>query len=274
MFKAFARLIRTVIYIITFQFNKIADVWSNSAAGINAAFDQIAAEKLQQVKAMKDALARKLEYQITQRRRLAGITKEIEDQKNGMKGALFCGQQRLKELQGKTSTEIKTDPEYIRCSEAHNKFKRVAAEKREEAGRIEAELETVENDITAGQRQVERVLSEMGEIEQERGDTLWAADAARARQEYADMKSGITSGPANEERQRMKKLREGLEASAAISERLAGIDEAGRNIDTDFITAGQNADLANEFDQLLGLAEAPPAVEAPPIEASKPLPED
>lgn len=272
MFKALGRLIRTIGYILTGRFNRIADVWGSNPHVINATFDQIAQEKLRRIRTAKDALAGHLRFRIAREERLKQLAADIKKQEAGMAGAMTKGKQRAAQLAGKAPEEIKLDVEYTRCSAAYNDFKSTLDAKKTEAATIEAELKRLDGDMAQGQAAIESMIRDLEQIQKERADTVYATQAAAQRKELADLKSGLggTEG-ASGERQRMKELRSKLETEATVAERLAGVESNAAS--DEFTRYAEQAAAANEFDQLLGVVASPaPQTELSQI-AAAPLPE-
>lgn len=267
IFRAIGRLVRTIMYAITFQFDKMSQVWEKSPAVINATYDAIQQDQLTRIESLKRAVAGQLRFKLGQESRLKELARQIDEQERGMKGAWAMGQKRVAELAGKSPEEIKQDPEYLRCQKGYEDFKSTLVAKREEAARIETELTGLDKELGHGETALESSLRELDSIQKERHETIVDVQLAQQRKEVADLKTGLATTGRSEERQRMQTLRQQLRAEATISEKLAGIDTTKAT--EDFMAYAAQSEAANEFDQLLGVASISSIPAEPAVPASK-----
>ena len=112
--------------------------------------------------------------------------------------------------------------------------------------------------------QLQHLAREIEKLKSEQADAVADIITTQQEKELADVFSGIAEGGSAEELQKLRELRQQVRAEAKVSKELAGTDAKAQEIE--FMEYARTAATNEEFDRLVGLAEA---VEAKPQDPSQ-----
>ena len=261
MFKALGRLFKSFIYLITFQLNKLSEVWGSSPGAIAASYDDIKSQHTKSIHQVKRAVASIMGVQEKKKQRLQQLEEDIQKHEKLLAGAQAMGRKRIAKLQaeGATPEQIKVDAEYVKCGSAFKDFSSTLNAKREEAEHVADEIEENERQLSEYEGQLQSMVRELKTIEQEKHETIADVTIARQQQEANDLIAGISRSSSAEERQRLQDMRQRCKAEAKISSKLAGAD--ADRAEQEFLEYAETESATSEFDQLMGLATETPRLE-------------
>ena len=264
MFKALGRLFKSCIYLITFQLNKLSEVWGSSPGAIAASYDDIKSKHQASIHQVKRAVASIMGVQEKKKTRLKQLEEDIQKHQKLLAGAQAMGRKRITVLQsqGKSPDEIKVDAEYVKCGTAFKDFSSTLAAKQEEIENVADEIQENERQLADYEAQLHQMVRELKNIDQEKHETIADVTIAKQQQEANDLIAGISRSSSAEERARLQDMRQRLKAEAKISSKLAGAD--ADRAEQEFLEYAETASATSEFDALMGLAA--PESETPKLE--------
>ena len=254
MFKALGRLFKSFIYLITFQLNKISEVWGSSPGAIAASYDDIKSQHTKSIHQVKRAVASIMGVQEKKKARLKQLEEDIEKQKKLMAGAQAMGKKRVAQLQsqGVAPEAIMQDAEYVKCGSAFKDFMSTAEAKTEEAEQLADEIDENDKQLADYEAQLHEMVRELKQIDQEKSSTIADVTIAKQQAEANDLIAGISRSSSTEERQRLQDMRQRLKAEAKISAKLAGAD--ADRAEKEFLEYAETEVATDEFAKLMGLA--------------------
>lgn len=257
MFKALGRVFKSFIYIITFQLNKLSEVWGSSAGAIAASYDDIRSKHQASIHQVKRAVASIMTVQEKKKNRLKQLELEINKYNKLLSGAQAMGQKVIAKLQlsGTSLEEIKTHPEYVKCGSAYKDFSSTLKAKKEEAEVVAEEVQINEKQLGEYEAQLHGMVRELKTIEQEKHETIADVTIARQQAEANDLIAGISQSNSAEERQRLQDMRQRLKAEVKISSRIAGVD--ADHAEKEFLEYAEQSEASSEFDSIMGLSPPP-----------------
>ena len=278
MFRAIARWVKAVGYLLTGQVDAARRTLDTNPHVVKAKFDEIMREKTGRIHQYKQAVAALIAQQETKLAKIKSLTEEITKLENLKAGALAKAKQRVQVLQnqGMAKDQIQQDEDYMKCLSAFNDFNSTLSEKQSRIGELETDVATYDKRIGEHKVQLQSLVREIEQLKSEAADTVADMITAKQEKEIADTLSGIAQDGTSEELQRMRQLRQEVKAEARISSELAGTDTKVQ--EAEFLEYARRSTSSNEFDALIGLAEETDATAiqeetAPGTKENSPLPE-
>lgn len=190
-------------------------------------------------------------------------------------GALAKAKQVTEALKAKGlgPEAIKADVDYQRCLSAYNDFTSTLGEKSQRIQELEADVETYRKSIGDHKVQLQNLLRELETLRGEAAEAVADVITAKQEKEIADTLAGIAQDGTSEELQRLRTMRHELRAEARVSRELAGTDNRAQ--EAEFLEYARTNAASDEFDRLIGLAEAAdrPAAATPETATKTALPE-
>jgi hypothetical protein len=119
---------------------------------------------------------------------------------------------------------------------------------------LEADVEDYGKRIGEHKVQLQSLMRDIEGLRSEAHDAVADMITAKEEKEIADTLSGIAQDGTSEELQKMRQLRQEVKAEARISKELAGTDTKVQ--EAEFLEFARQSTSTNEFDALIGLAEA------------------
>lgn len=244
------RWLKAMYYYVTFQFTKAADSLSSNPAVMSANYDSIIADKKNNVKSYKDAIARLISQKTKKEERLASLSESIDKMEKLMAGAKAKASKVAAAHNGDREA-AQNDPEFQRCMTAYKDFSSTCAAKREEADTIEEELQGLGETIESHKNGIQTMMREVENIQQEKGEAVADVISATEEAEIADMLSGVSTDSANEELAKLRELRRDAKSRATVSRETAGLDT--KNQEADFLEELSTSQANDEFmDDIFG----------------------
>lgn len=262
MIGALVRWVKAVGYLLTGQLDSARRVLDTNPHVVRAKFDEIIREKTSRIHHYKQAVAGLIAQQENKVAGVRNLTEEVDKLERLRAGALAKAKMTVEQLKaaGKSMDEIKTDEDYKRCLTAYNDFSSTLAEKQERIAELERDAEDYRKRIGDHKVQLQSLLRDIDKLRAEAADSVADMITAKEEKEIADTISGIAKDGTAEELQRMRQLRQEVKAEARISKELAGTDTRAQ--EAEFLEYARSTQDSNEFDALIGLADA---VGAPPV---------
>ncbi|MFH1038174.1 MAG: hypothetical protein V1789_05835 [PVC group bacterium] len=279
MFRAIARWLKAVGYLLTGQLNAARRTLDTNPHVVRAKFDEILRDKINRIQQYKQAVAGLIAQQEGKMAKVKKLTEEIERLERLKAGALAKGKERVAAIigQGQDRSAAQGDEEYQKCLSAYNDFTSTLAEKQARIEELENDIKTYGDRIKEHKIQLQGLLRDLEKIRSEAADTVADMITGKQEKEIADTLAGIAHDGTAEELQRMRQLREEVKAEARISKELAGTDTRAQ--ENEFLEYARKTSSNAEFDALVGLGEAPEekaadrGEETPEMEKGPGLPE-
>jgi len=256
MFRAIGRWIKAVGYLLTGQIDSARRILDTNPHVVRAKYDEIIREKTSRVHQYKQAVAGLIAQQENKVGKVKSLTDEVGKLERLKAGALAKAKMSVDKLKaaGKTMEEIKTDEDYKKCLSAFSDFSSTLAEKQERIAELERDVEEYRKRIGDHKVQLQSLLRDMEGLRAEASDAVADMITAKEEKDIADTISGIAKDGTAQELQRMRQLRQEVKAEARISKELAGTDSRAQ--EAEFLEYARQSDGSNEFDALIGLADA------------------
>ena len=263
MFRAIGRWIKAVGYLLTGQIDSARRTLDTNPHVVRAKFDEIIREKTGRIHQYKQAVAGLIAQQENKVAKVKSLTEEVGRLERLKAGALAKAKMSVEKLQaaGKSMEEVKADEDYKKCLSAFNDFSSTLVEKQERIQELEHDIEEYRNRIGDHKVQLQALLRELDKLRSEAADSVAEMITAKEEKEIADTIAGIAKDGTAQELQRMRQLRQEVKAEARISKELAGTDSRAQ--EAEFLEYARQSDNSNEFDALIGLADATGT--APPL---------
>ncbi len=256
MFRAIGRWIKAVGYLMTGQIDAARRTLDTNPHVVRAKYDEIITAKLSSIHQYKQAVAGLIAQKENKVSKVKTLTAEVEKLERLKSGSLAKAKQTVEQMQaaGKTMEEIKHDEDYLRCLSAYNDFSSTLKEKQERIGELEKDVEDYAQRVGEHKVQLQSLMRDIEGLRAESHDAVADMITAKEEKEIADTLSGIAKDGTSEELQRMRQLRQEVKAEATISKELAGTDTKVQ--EAEFLEFARQSTSTNEFDALIGLAEA------------------
>ena len=266
MFKALGRWIKAVGYLLTGQIDAARRTLDTNPHVMRAKYDDIVRDKTSRIHQYKQAVAGLIAQQENKIQTVKRLTEDVQRLENLKSGALAKAKKMVEELKaaGKTTEQIQSDGEYLRCQSAFRDFSSTLAEKYAHIEELEGSVGDYRKRIAEHKVQLQSLLREVDGLRAEQADAVADIITAKEEKEIADTLAGIAEDGTGEELQRMRQLRQEVKAEARISKELAGTDTRAQ--EAEFLEFARTSETSSEFDALIGLAEA---VEEAPLAAKE-----
>jgi phage shock protein A len=274
VFGAFGRYLRAFWYLVTGRIDAARKELSKNPYVIQATFDSIISEKTKRIHHYKDAVAAMIAQEEKKISTIKKLTEEVNRLQSLKEGAAAKARTLASDLKarGKSLEEIKKSEEYQKCLSAFNDFSSTLEEKTRHIAELEDDVKQLGQNLGNHKVQLQQLQREIGKLKEEAAATVADVITAKEEESIANMLAGISEDRTGKELQEMRELREGQKAKARVSRELAGTDT--KRQEAEFIDYARTHASTDEFDRLIGLAEASDAAgrEAEP-EAEPRLPE-
>lgn len=256
MFSAVGRWIKAVGYLLTGQIDAARRTLDTNPHVVRAKYDEIIKAKVSSIQQYKQAVAGLIAQKENKVSKVKTLTAEVEKLERLKAGALAKAKQTVEKMKasGKAMDEIKHDEDYLRCLSAFNDFSSTLSEKQDRITELEKDVEDYTKRVGEHKVQLQSLLRDIENVRAESHDAVADMITAKQEKEIADMLSGIAKDGTSEELMRMRQLRQEVKAEATISKELAGTDTKVQ--EAEFLEFARQSSATNEFDALIGLAEA------------------
>lgn len=250
MFRAIGRFLRAMMYTFVGDINKWSEVWESKPAFIQAEYDNIIRDHKSSISEVENALAGIMALAFEKEERAKKLAADIDKYQKMKRGAAAKAKKVVKQLQdeGKSQEEVKTNLEYVKCSDAHSDFTSTLASKEEEVAEIEKELERYEKQLQKHKASLQRMVRELKNIKSEKHETVADMVIAQQEQRVNKLLAGISDSKTGEARERMQELRRKAKAKAEISSELAGTDAQVE--EDEFLEYARTSEASSEFDDM------------------------
>jgi len=272
IFSAFGRLIRAMIYTLLGDVSKWSEVWESSSSYIHAEYDDIKKEQIGSIESTTDAVSGLMELTAQKEARLEKLSKDIESYSRKKAGAKAKADKQVQKMKnsGASVESIKNDPTVMKCLEFYDNFRSTLEAKEEEAEIITSEIEKHQASLVKYKLQLQKMHTELKNIDQEKHETIADMEIAKAEQKVSNTLLGLSQSKTDERRQRIQSLRRKNRARADIKAEIAGV--ATEDVEAEFEEFAASSEAQDEFFDLIGLEEKTPA-EATQDEEESRIPE-
>ena len=256
MFGAIGRFFRAIGYLFTGKVDASRKELSRNPYVIQATYDKVVQEKAQRINQYKDAVARMItqeETKLAQIKRLTEETGQLDRLKEGAAAKAKTVVDRLK-ADGKSMEQIKSNDEYMKCLAAFNDFTSTLGEKQDRIAELEKDVGEITTSVNNHKVQLQQLLRDLDKIKQEASATVADVITAKEEEQINGMIAGISQDRTSKELQDMRELRAESKAKARVSRELAGTDT--QQMESEFLDYARKSVATDEFDQLIGLADA------------------
>lgn len=251
------RLFRAVGYFFSGKFSAAWETLLGNQYVVAATYDEAINKKGQNALTLQAAVAGLLGTKQEKVQKVTKLTNEVGTLSQVKAGALAKAKTQAAKLAavGKTTEEIKLDPEYIRCQAAYENAGKDLADKQAEITRLEGQIKEAEAKIAGHKAQLTRMKEEVKNLDAEKNDTVASIAAAKQEKAINDALNGITQDTTDADLAAVRKKRDKLINEATISSELSGTNpDTSRN---EFLDYATRSTAASEFDALIGLETKP-----------------
>jgi phage shock protein A len=264
MFRAIGRWIKAVGYLLTGQIDSARRTLDTNPHVVRSKYEEIIREKTTRIHQYKQAVAGLIAQQENKLGKVKSLSDEVGKLERLKAGALAKAKMSVEKLKatGMTMEQIKTDEDYKKCLSAYSDFSSTLAEKQERIEELERDIEEYRNRIGDHKVQLQSLLRDLDGLRAEASDAVADMITAKEEKDIADTISGIAKDGTAQELQRMRQLRQEVKAEARISKELAGTDSRAQ--EAEFLEYARQTEGSNEFDALIGLADAADTTPAAP----------
>lgn len=263
MFRAIGKYIRAVGYLFTGRIDRARQELSKNPYVVQATYDRVITEKKQRIQQYKDAVSRMIAQQEKKAARVRQLTDEVNRLEKLKEGAAAKARMVVDRLKagGASMESIKQDGEYLKCMTAFNDFTSTASEKSEHIAELEQDVAELDQSINGHKVQLQSLLREIDQLKTESSEAVADMITAKEEEEIADMITGISEDRTSQELSELRDLRQQQKAQARIAREMAGTDTMQQ--EAEFLDYARTSTATDEFDQLIGLAEATEQAHAP-----------
>lgn len=251
MFNAIGRFFRAIKYLITGKVDNAADAISKNPTVIKATYEKVIEEKKRRINEYKDAISSMIAQEESKKKRLEGLTEEIDKLEKLKSGAAARAKALVDKYNGDV-VAVKNDPEYLKCQAAFKDFSSTLAEKQARASEIDDDLKQLITNVNGHKTQIQSLMRDLEKIKEEKHDAVADMLSANEEKQIADMVNGITNDKTSEELQRLREMRQKAVANARVSRELAGLD--AKKAENEFLEYAQKNAADDEFDALIGIS--------------------
>ncbi|MCU0713035.1 MAG: hypothetical protein MUC43_13320 [Pirellula sp.] len=251
MFNAIGRFFRAIKYLITGKVDNAADALSKNPTVIKATYEKVIEEKKRRINEYKDAISSMIAQEESKKKRLEGLTEEINKLEKLKSGAAARAKAIVDKYNGDI-VAVKNDPEYLKCQSAFKDFSSTLAEKQARATEIDDDLKQLIINVNGHKTQIQSLMRDLEKIKEEKHDAVADVLSANEEKQIADMVNGITNDKTSEELQRLREMRQKAVANARVSRELAGLD--AQKAENEFLEYAQRNAADDEFDALIGIS--------------------
>ena len=275
MFGAIGRWLKSLSYLLTGRIDSKRRGVDTNVHTVRAKYDAVVQEKSNRTQQYMQAVAGLMAQGKKKLEKLADLTREVERLERLKAGALAKARQHVQSVPGQSKEAVQQDPEYQKCLSAYNDFSATLEEKQARIAELEQDVEECDRNVADHKLQLQQLKREIEQIKVEAHEAVADIVTASQEKEIADALAGIAEDGSTGELTRLRQLRQEVKAEAQISKELAGT--GGKAQEAEFLEYARASVANDEFDALIGLAEAED--EAPAAEAEKetegksPLPE-
>lgn len=252
--RAIWKFLRAIGYLVTGNIDAMRRVLSSKPAVIMATFDSIIEDKKKRLQQYQQAVAGMITQEENKKDQVRKLSSEIahfEKLKAGAAAKLTPLVQQLK-AEGKTDEQIKTHPEYIRCSTAFADFSSTLKEKSERVTGLEQDIKTLSGNLANHKSQMQSLLRDLEKIKAEKHETVAEVLTAQEEKKISDMIAGISVDNTSKDLEEMRDIRKQARAEARVAREVSGNEV--KQQEEEFLAYASNTEASSEFDALIGLA--------------------
>ena len=263
MFGALYRWLKAVGYLLTGRIDAARRTLDTNPHVVRAKYDQVIKDKTDRIHQYKQAVAGLIAQQENKVAKVRALTDEVEKLERLKAGALAKAKEAVDRLQkaGASKDAIHQDADYQKCLAAYNDFSSTLTEKQDRIAELEQDVKEYGKRIGEHKVQLQHILRDIDAVKAEAHDAVADMITARQEKEIGDTLAGIAKDGTSEELQRLRELRNEVKAEAKISKELSGME--ARAQEAEFLEYARTTSANQEFESLVGLAEAAAGKEPP-----------
>jgi len=269
MFRAIGRWLKALGYLLTGRIDSARRALDTNPHVVRAKYDEIIRDKISRIQQYKQAVAGLIAQQENKMAKVKGLTDDMKKLERLKAGALAKAKQSVEALKkaGKSTDEVQSDADYMKCQSAFSDFTSTLVEKQDRITELEADIQNYGKRIDEHKVQLQHLLRDIENIKVEAADAVADVITAKQEKEIGDTLAGIAQDGTAGELQRLRQLRQEMKAEAKISKELSGIESQAQ--EAEFLEYARSSSADSEFDALVGLASEhdAPATEDAPKEA-------
>ncbi|MEM6822443.1 MAG: hypothetical protein AAF558_10940 [Verrucomicrobiota bacterium] len=242
MFKAIARLIRSVGYLLTGKIDASAKGLNEDPHVVRARYDEVIEKKRESILQVRNAIAGLIRNVERKRNELRMTNEEIEKKERLMSGAKAMAAKLAK---GKSREESKQDPEFVKCMTAYQDFKNALESLMQRKESLEEDVVHSEKESKGYEVQLQSLHRELQDLIDERERSV--ADVAMAKETRAasEALAGIANDGTADDLRRLRDSVAQAKAEAEVTSRLAGTDTARQ--EAEFLEMAGGMEAESEF---------------------------
>ena len=267
MFGAIGRWFRSVGYFLSGNVDASRRSLDTNPHVMQAKYDDVIRDKTRRFHQYKQAVAALIAQQEGKIHTAKKLAEEIQKLDTLKAGALAKAKKTVEELkaQGVAQDQIRNNDDYMKCLSAYNDFTSTLDEKNQRLEELETDIDEYSARIKEHKLQMQALKREIEDIREESKEAVADVISAKEEKEISDALAGLSEDGSDADLQDLRKLRTEMKAEARISKELAGGDTLA--LEEEFLAYARQSEHSNEFDALIGLAEATEG-SAPEAEAS------
>jgi phage shock protein A len=256
MFRAIGRWFRSVGYFLSGNVDASRRSLDANPHVVAARYDDVVRDKTSRFHQYKQAVAALIAQQESKLQTAKTLAEETRKLETLRAGALAKAKKKVEELkaQGVAQDQIRNNDDYMKCLSAYNDFTSTLTEKMQRLDELEADATEYGERINEHKLQMQGLKREIEEIREESKEAVADVISAKEEKEISDALAGLSQDGSDQDLQELRKLRNEMKAEARISKELAGGNSAA--LEEEFLAYARQAEHSNEFDALIGLAEA------------------
>lgn len=218
---------------------------------VKAVYEKSKVQQAERIRTITDAVSKLIGIKNSKKDELNKLTKEMDDLKLAMQGAMNCANQRVAQLktQGTTKEDIQLDSEYIRCRAGYQDAESTFAAKEERFKTLESSIDENSKTIAEYQQELHILKGQLEQLAEEEVEHIADIERSKAIAAANETLVGISRNSVDQDLTDIRNKRKELQGRAEAAEQLAGTDSK-RATDM-FIKFAKNEEAASKFDSLM-----------------------
>lgn len=270
-FGAIRRVGRAFIYRLTGRIDERTKGINEDPHVVRAEYDEIVAEKTENVRAARDAVAGLMRHYEDKVAKLEDLGKRIDKHTRLMNGAKAMASKIVKE-KGLDKEASQKDPEFIKCMKAFQDFKSTLDELNRQHAELQADVAEDDKRIKGYEIQLQGLYRDLQKLKEEREEMVAGVVMATKDRELNETLAQIGKDNTAERLEGLRGRVRQAQAEAKVTAKLAGTETAVQ--EAEFLEMAGAMEADSEFmDGIFGKDKDAPAEAAPVKETEGGLPE-
>ncbi|MDD5091778.1 MAG: hypothetical protein PHQ23_12795 [Candidatus Wallbacteria bacterium] len=213
MFEALGKFFRALGYLVTLQFNKFTNEFSNRPGVVGLRYDEVIRDKKRRIDEYINAVT---QIEVLREKNVQTLKK--------LSGEIHEAREELAAIVEEAKSAEPESEEYLTLMQDYNDIKSTLEEKERRVADLESAIESYRQSLQDHKLNLQQLIREVDEVKKEKADAVAEMISAKEEEKMARVIAGISNDSTSKELEELRQARAEQKGRATISKEISGMD--------------------------------------------------